>query len=294
MKVSKLRGTGVALVTPFHEDKTIDFKALKAVINHVINGGVEYLVTMGTTGESATLNWDEKVRVMEFTAEQADGRVPVIAGFGGNDTQAVIEGISRFHFNGIDGILSVSPYYNKPSQKGIYEHYRAISESTELPIILYNVPGRTASNILAETTLSIAHDCKNVIGIKEASGDLEQCTEIVKRKPQDFLVISGEDALTLPMMSFGMDGVISVVANALPRLYSDMVRAAMDDNFLKAGELHLKAMDLIPLLFAEGNPGGVKAALAAMDMIKNELRLPLVPVSDELTGKIKEAMNLLS
>jgi 4-hydroxy-tetrahydrodipicolinate synthase len=261
------------------------------LINDVIDGGVDYLVTMGTTGESATLDWDEKVSVMEFTADKANGRVPVVAGFGGNNTQAIIDSIRRFHFNGIDGILSVSPYYNKPSQQGIYEHYKTISEATDLPVILYNVPGRTSSNILAETTLRLAQDCKNIIGIKEASGDLEQCMQIVKGKPKDFLVISGEDPLTLPMMSFGVDGVISVVANALPGLFSEMVRQANTGNFTKAGEYHLKAMDLIPLLFVEGNPAGVKAALAAKGTIKNVLRLPLVPVSNDTNEKIRAVMD---
>lgn len=294
MDTSKFKGTGVALVTPFSQDLTVDFKSLEKMIDHVIDGGVEYIVTMGTTGESATLDRDEKVAIMDFTIEKVKGRVPIVAGFGGNNTQAIITSIKQYHFKGIDGILSVSPYYNKPSQRGIYEHYKAISESTELPIILYNVPGRTSSNITAETTLKIAQDCKNVIGIKEASGDLEQCTAIAKGKSKDFLLISGEDPLTLPMLSFGADGVISVVANSQPKLFSDMVRAGLKGDFFEAGKLHLEAMELIPHLFSDGNPGGVKCALANQGHIDNILRLPLVPVNESTEQNIKEALGELS
>ncbi len=293
MDRKKLRGTGVALVTPFYEDKSVDFESLGGLIEHVIEGGVNYVVTMGTTGESATLDWDEKVAVMDFTVSSVKGRVPVVAGFGGNNTRAVIRSIHNYSFKGIDAILSVSPYYNKPNQEGIYRHYRAISENCELPIILYNVPGRTSSNISAETTLRLAEDFENIIAIKEASGDLEQCMQIVSRKPDDFLVISGEDALTLPMIAMGMDGVISVIANAEPRIYSSMVKLALEGQFESARDFHYLAMKLIPLLFKEGNPAGVKAALAAKGLIKNVVRLPLAPVSESLQKEIEEVLKSL-
>ncbi len=290
MDRKKLRGTGVALVTPFYEDMSIDFESLGKLIEHVIEGGVDYVVTMGTTGESATLDRDEKVAVMDFTVSSVKGRVPVVAGFGGNNTRAIIRSIHNYSFKGIDAILSVSPYYNKPNQEGIYRHYKAISENCELPIILYNVPGRTSSNISAETTLRLAEDFENIIAIKEASGDLEQCMRIVSRKPDDFLVISGEDALTLPMIAMGMDGVISVIANAEPRIYSGMVKLALEGQFESAREFHYRAMKLIPLLFKEGNPAGVKAALAAKGIMKNVLRLPLVPASEALQKEIEEVL----
>ncbi len=293
MDRKKLRGTGVALVTPFYEDKSVDFESLGRLIEHVIDGGVDYVVTMGTTGESATLDRDEKVAVMDFTVSSVKGRVPVVAGFGGNNTRAVIRSINNYSFKGIDAILSVSPYYNKPNQEGIYRHYQAISENCELPIILYNVPGRTSSNISAETTLRLAGDFENIIAIKEASGDLEQCMQIVSRKPDDFLVISGEDALTLPMIAMGMDGVISVIANAEPRIYSSMVKLALEGQFESARDFHYRAMKLIPLLFKEGNPAGVKAALAAKGLIKNVVRLPLAPVSESLQKEIEEVLKSL-
>ena len=293
MDRKKLRGTGVALVTPFYEDKSVDFESLGRLIEHVIDGGVDYVVTMGTTGESATLDRDEKVAVMDFTVSSVKGRVPVVAGFGGNNTRAVIRSINNYSFKGIDAILSVSPYYNKPNQEGIYRHYQAISENCELPIILYNVPGRTSSNISAETTLRLAGDFENIIAIKEASGDLEQCMQIVSRKPDDFLVISGEDALTLPMIAMGMDGVISVIANAEPRIYSSMVKLALEGQFESARDFHYRAMKLIPLLFKEGNPAGVKAALAAKGLIKNVVRLPLAPVSESLRKEIEEVLKSL-
>lgn len=290
--MNKLKGTGVALATPFTTGKEVDWKGLEKLIGHVISNGkgVEYLVSLGTTGESATLSKDEKNKVLDFTIEKADGRVPIVAGFGGNNTQAIINDIEQRDFSGISAILSVSPYYNKPTQEGISQHYKAISESTEVPIILYNVPGRTSSNITAATTLRLAHDFDNIIGIKEASGDLEQCMQIVKNKPDGFLVISGEDPLTLPMISFGMDGVISVVANAFPREYSEMVRQALAGNFETARELHYKVLDVIGLLFAEGNPGGVKCALEILGVCGSNLRLPLAPVSDETRQKLEDAI----
>ncbi len=293
MDRKKLRGTGVALVTPFYEDYSIDFESLGKLIEHVIEGGVDYVVTMGTTGESATLDQDEREAVMDFTVSSVKGRVPVVAGFGSNNTRAVIRSIHNYSFKGIDAILSVSPYYNKPGQKGIYQHYKAISENCEVPIILYNVPGRTSSNISAETTLRLAEDFENIIAIKEASGNLEQCMQIVSAKPDDFLVISGEDALTLPMIAMGMDGVISVIANVEPRIYSSMVKLALEARFDSARDFHYRAMKLIPLLFREGNPAGVKAALAAKGLMKNILRLPLVPASEALQKEIEAVLKSL-
>lgn len=288
--MKKFRGTGVALVTPFKTNKKIDFPALEKLINFVIQNKTDYLVSFGTTGESATLSKEEKKQVLEFTIEVAKKRVPIVTGFGGNNTKDVIEQIENYLFKGVDAILSVSPYYNKPTQEGIYQHYMAIDRISPLPIILYNVPGRTSSNITSETTLRLARDSKNIIGIKEASGNLFQCMQIVKHKPKDFLVISGEDMLTLPMISFGMDGVISVVANAFPKDFCEMVRQALEGNFQKASELHFKLLEITDLLFIEGNPGGVKAALEILGICKNKLRLPLWKVSENIYNKIKLAI----
>lgn len=285
-----LKGTGVALVTPFSKSGNIDTNGLKKLIDHVINGGVEYLVSLGTTGESATLSKSEKNTILDLTISHTAARVPIVAGFGGNNTLQVIEDIQARNMQGISAILSVSPYYNKPLQDGIFEHYKAISDSTDLPIILYNVPGRTSSNLKAETTLRLAHEISNIIAVKEASGDLVQCMQIVKEKPEGFYVISGEDALTLPMISFGMDGVISVVANAFPKQYSEMVRKALNNDFKSAASLQFLLLDFIDLLFTEGNPGGVKCALAQMEICSEELRLPLVKVSDATRKKIRQAI----
>lgn len=290
--MQQFKGTGVALVTPFLKNGSIDFKGLENLIEHTINGKVEYLVTMGTTGESATLSRKERHKVMDFTIEKVNGRVPIVAGFGGNNTAALIEEMDAYHFNGIDAILSASPYYNKPTQEGIYQHYLAVAEKAPKPVILYNVPGRTASNISAETTLRLARKSKNIIGIKEASGDLVQCMNIVKGlQRKDFLVISGEDPLTLPMLSFGMDGVISVVANAFPAEFSEMVRFGLNGDFKKASDLHYKLLGIIDLLFKEGNPAGVKTALYIRNVCDMYVRLPLVKASDTLTMELKKAIN---
>ncbi|MEX0812337.1 MAG: 4-hydroxy-tetrahydrodipicolinate synthase [Chitinophagales bacterium] len=287
----QFKGTGVALVTPFLADGSIDFKGLENLIEHTIKGNVEYLVTMGTTGESATLSRKERHKVMDFTIEKVKGRVPIVAGFGDNNTAALIEEMEAYHFKGISAILSASPYYNKPTQEGIYAHYKALAEKAPKPIILYNVPGRTASNITAETTLKLARDFKNIIGIKEASGDLVQCMKIVKHiQRKDFLIISGEDPLTLPMLSFGMDGVISVVANAFPYDFSEMVRLGMKGNFQEASKYHFKLLNIIELLFKEGNPAGIKAALYIRNVCDVYVRLPLVHASDNLTMTLKNAI----
>lgn len=284
--INKLKGTGIALVTPFNRDKTIDFVSLEKLINHCINGGVEYLVTLGTTGESVVLDKKEKQVVIDFTAKIIANRVPLLAGFGGNNTTQVMADIQNFDLSKVDGILSASPSYNKPSQEGIYQHYKAIAEISPLPIVLYNVPGRTSKNMEASTTLRLANDFKNIIAIKEASGNLEQCMQIVKNRPEGFLVISGDDNLTLPMMSFGCDGVISVVGQAVPKPFSNMVRAALAGNFKLAADLHFKCIDLTNLLFEENNPAGIKAALKAIDICEEDLRLPNVPVNRNLAERI--------
>lgn len=291
---NKLQGTGVALVTPFTRSGEVDYKGLKNLIDHVLAGGVEYLVSLGTTGESATLNEDEKNKILDITIEHTAGRVPIIAGFGGNDTRQIIAAIGARDMTGIGGILSVSPYYNKPTQQGIYEHYKAISQSTEMPLIMYNVPGRTSSNISADTCLRLANDFSNVIAIKEASGDLVQCMKIVSQKPENFLVISGEDALTLPMISFGMDGVISVIANAYPRQYSDMVRLSLNGRFAEATKIQMALLPLIEYIFADGNPAGIKCVLAQMQICQENLRLPLVNVSTATRDNIRMAMQSLA
>ncbi|MGB1247767.1 MAG: 4-hydroxy-tetrahydrodipicolinate synthase [Chitinophagales bacterium] len=290
MTQDKLIGTGVALVTPFHEDKSIDFDSLQKIIDHCIDGGVNYLVTLGTTGESVVLTKEEKQTVIHKTVAIVNGRVPLVAGFGGNNTQAVIDDINSYDLTGVDFILSASPNYNKPTQEGIYQHYKAISENSPLPIILYNVPGRTAKNMEAATTLRLAKDFDNIVAMKEASGNLEQCMEIARKKPADFVLLSGEDLLTMPMISFGCQGVISVVAQAAPQTFTTMINDALSGDFAKAKENHFKLMDLTNMLFAENNPAGVKAALCSIDKCKNELRLPIVPVTDSLFQLIENKM----
>jgi len=291
--MNKFYGTGVALVTPFNTDREVDFTGLKNLINHQINGGVEYLVSLGTTGESATLTKEEKKAVWEFTAETVAGRVPLIAGIGGNDTREVAKCTEQFNIPGYEAILSVSPYYNKPVQEGIYQHYKALAEASGLPILLYNVPGRTGSNMTAETTLRLAHDFKNIIGVKEASGNFDQFNQIMKGKPEDFLFISGDDGVTLPMIAMGGHGIISVVANAIPRHFSDMVRLCLEGKFKEAQPLHYKLIEFTNLMFAEGNPAGVKSALKHIGICEDTLRLPLVNVSRQTANQIAEAYNSL-
>jgi 4-hydroxy-tetrahydrodipicolinate synthase len=275
----QFKGTGVALLTPFRESGHIDFTAFEKLFEHVISGGVNYIVALGTTGESATLSKDEKIAVINFTIETVNRRIPVVIGMGGNNTQEVINVIKACSFEGIDAILSVSPYYNKPQQKGIYSHYKAIAGACPVPVILYNVPGRTSSNMTAETTVRLAHDLMNIIGIKEASGNLLQCMEIIRDKPEDFLVISGDDLLTLPLMSLGADGVISVVANAFPKDFSKMVSYCLRGKFNKARTIHLGMMSLINALFADGSPSGIKAAMEILGVCPSNVRLPLVKVN---------------
>ncbi|MBL7778561.1 MAG: 4-hydroxy-tetrahydrodipicolinate synthase [Chitinophagales bacterium] len=290
---SKLRGTGVALVTPFNSKAEIDFSGLGKVINHCIDGGVEYVVSLGTTGESVNLSKEEKLEVLNYTISEVKGRVPVVAGFGGNSTHEVLKDIEKFHFNGVDAILSVSPYYNKPTQDGIIAHYKAIAAAAPRPIILYNVPGRTGSNMKAETTLRLANESENIIGMKEASGDFGQCMQIAKHKPKDFLLISGDDNITLGLIAYGMDGVISVVGQAFPKIFTEMVRQSLKGNFDKARELHYKLNDITDMLFAEGNPGGVKYALEVLGICESHLRLPLYPISEALKAKMRKAIGEL-
>ena len=284
--MTKFHGTGVALVTPFNTDGSVDYSGLRNLINYIIGGGVEYLVSLGTTGETATLSADEKKAIWEFTAEVNAGRVPLVAGIGGNSTSEVSRQLKGFDTNGYDAILSVSPYYNKPTQEGIYQHYKVIAEASPLPVILYNVPGRTGSNMSAETTLRLAHEFEKIIGIKEASANFDQFNRIIKDKPANFLFISGDDPITLPMIALGAVGVISVVGNALPAMFSTMVRMCLSGNFIEAQPLHYSMTEVTGHLFAEGNPGGVKAALKLLNICDDNLRLPLAGVSSETIEKI--------
>ena len=277
--IKKLKGTGVAIVTPFNRYHNIDFKALGKLIDFQIEAGVNYLVFLGTTGESITLTNDERLAVIEFAKETINKRVPLVVGFGGNNTQDVIKKLETTNCKGIDAILSVSPYYNKPQQRGIVLHYKAIAAVTSLPIILYNVPGRTSSNLTVETTLEIAAEVENVIGIKEASGNPGQIMQLISKKPEDFLVISGDDALTLPLMAAGADGVISVVANAYPAELSQMVNLCLKGDFEKARAIHYRLLEFTDAMFADGSPAGIKAALEIMGFCQNALRLPLVKVT---------------
>lgn len=289
-QLSGFTGTGVAVVTPFNRYQNVDFKSLSRIIDHLIAGGVEYLVMLGTTGESVTLTHDEQVAVIENAKEFIDGRVPMVVGVGGNSTQEVIRKLRMLPLDGVDAILSVSPYYNKPSQKGIVQHYKSVAAASPLPIILYNVPGRTGSNMAAETCLELAHDMDNIIAVKEASGNFAQIMNIIQNKPEGFLVISGDDALTLPLIAAGADGVISVVANVLPKHFSDMVRLSLKNNMVAARELHYKILDFGHALFAEGSPGGAKAALETMGLCQNILRLPLVKVSKQHNAVIADLL----
>jgi len=291
--MNKFHGTGVALVTPFNADGSVDFNGLQNLINHTINGGVDYLVSLGTTGETATLDSGEKKDVWEFTAETTAGRVPLVAGIGGNNTREVSEQLKQFNASRYDAILSVSPYYNKPTQEGIYQHYKAVAEASPLPVILYNVPGRTGSNMTAETTLRLAHGFKNIIAVKEASANFDQFNKIIKDKPEDFLFISGDDPITLPMIAMGAVGVISVVGNALPAIFSTMVRMCLSGNFIEAQPLHYSMTEITNHFFSEGNPGGVKAALKRLNICGDTVRLPLVNISNETEQKIAEELKKL-
>ena len=279
-------GTGVALITPFRKQDSIDFTKLEELINHVITSGVDYIVALGTTSEAATMTESERTALLQFIIESVNGRVPIMLGMGGNNTRAVTDAISSTNFDGISGILSVTPYYNKPQQRGLVQHFKNIADVSPVPVILYNVPGRTSCNMMAETTLQLAEECPNIIGIKEASGNMGQVMEILRCKPAGFSVISGDDALTLPMLAMGASGVISVIANALPKEMSDMVRFGMKGDMKKATPLHYKMLPLMNAIFEEGNPGGIKALLEIQARITNQLRLPLSKVSKTLYNKL--------
>ena len=283
-----LRGTGVALVTPFKEDKSVDFDALQTLINFIIEGGVQYVVTLGTTGETPTLSREEKIEIINATFAAVAARVPVIVGIGGNNTSSVIKDIETFPIEKATAILSASPYYNKPSQEGIFQHYKAIALATTKPIILYNVPGRTGNNISAATTVRLANELSTIAGMKEASGNMAQCMQILRDKPEEFMVVSGDDNLALAQIACGMDGVISVAANCFPKDFSIMVKAALDNDYKVARIYNNQLLLGYDLLFAENNPAGVKAVLSELGIIKNQLRLPLVPLSSSIHQQIKD------
>ncbi len=288
-----LKGTGVALITPFKKDGAVDFDGLGKLIDYVITEGVNYVVTLGTTGETPTLTKEEKIEIVNFTYSSVSERVPVVVGIGGNDTRSVINDLETYPLDKATAILSASPYYNKPSQEGIFQHYKAIAGATSKPILLYNVPGRTGSNITAETTIRLATEVDNIHGIKEASGNMNQCMQILRDKPQEFLVVSGDDNLALAQIACGMRGIISVAANCFAKDLCAMVDAAIQDDFTTARVLNNKLLMGYELLFAENNPAGVKAVLSEMGIIENNLRLPLVPLSAGIHKQIQEYLTKL-
>ena len=282
-----LQGTGVALITPFTTDNKVDFSALGNVIDAMIKGGVEYLITLGTTGETPTLDKQEKLDIVNYTFEKVAGRVPVIVGIGGNNTAELVNDLHKFPLDKAIAVLSASPNYNKPSQEGIIEHYKVLAKESSKPIILYNVPGRTGRNMSAATTLKLAHEVPNIAGMKEAGGDMGQCMQILRDRPEDFLMVSGDDALALPQLACGMDGVISVAANAFPAAFSEMVRLCLKNDFPAAKKINDALLDAYDLMFAENNPAGVKAFMYEQGLIQNTVRLPVVPLSAGLHSKVK-------
>lgn len=289
-----LKGMGVALITPFKEDESVDYEALGKLVDYQLQNGTDYLVVLGTTAETPTLTEEEKKEIIRLVVTKVRGRLPIVVGVGGNCTRAIVEKLKQDDFEGVDAILSVVPYYNKPSQEGIYQHYKAISEATSLPVILYNVPGRTGINMTAETTLRIARECKNVVAVKEASGNITQMDEIIKNKPANFNVISGDDGIAFPLITLGAIGVISVIGNAFPREFSRMVRLALAGDYDSARTIHHSFTELFNLLFVDGNPAGAKSMLNAMGFIENKLRLPLVPTRITTFEKIREVLRQLS
>ncbi|APU98916.1 4-hydroxy-tetrahydrodipicolinate synthase [Sphingobacterium siyangense] len=292
--MNELHGAGVALVTPFNSDESVDFEALGQLIDLQINEGMDYLVSLGTTGEVATLTNDERKRIWDFTVKRVNGRLPLVAGIGGNNTAEIVEQIKNFDPTGFCAILSVSPYYNKPTQEGIYQHYKAVSNASPLPVILYNVPGRTGSNITAQTTLRLANGFSNIVAIKEASGNFAQFSEILRDKPTGFLLISGDDPVTLPMMSLGAAGIISVIGNALPKKVATLAKLCAEGNYAEARSIHNELLNITDLCFIEGNPAGVKYILQELGIGKDQLRLPLVPVSEKIQAAIKEELKKLN
>lgn len=292
MKPTLFSGTGVALVTPFRKQQdTVDFTRLEQLIDLVITQGVDYIVALGTTSEAATMTENERSAVQAFIVETVAGRVPIMLGLGGNNTLNITDTLARTNFDGISGILSVTPYYNKPNQRGLLQHYRSVAEASPVPVVMYNVPGRTGVNLSAETTLTLAAECPNIIGIKEASGNLQQVMDILRQRPAGFRVISGDDALTYPMLALGADGVISVIANALPQGMSQMVKLALKGDFKKALPIHYRMLPLMNTIFDEGNPTGIKALLEIQGHITGVLRLPLVKASKQLINKLTTLHN---
>ncbi len=289
-KTSLFTGTGVALITPFRKQETIDFSKLEELIDYVITSGVDYIVALGTTSEAATMSESERTALLQFIVESVNGRLPILLGMGGNNTRAVTDAINQTNFDGISGILSVTPYYNKPQQRGLLQHFKNIADVSPVPIVLYNVPGRTSCNMTAETTLQLAEECPNIIAIKEASGNLSQVMEILRCKPANFNVISGDDSLTYPMITLGATGVISVIANACPKEMSDMVHYALKGDLRKALPLHNRLLPLMNAIFEEGNPSGIKALLEIEGRITNQLRTPLTKISKQLYNKLKDQL----
>jgi len=287
-------GAGVALITPFNEDKSIDYSALERLVENQISGGTDYLVVLGTTGETPALSDDEKKEIVRFVIEKNAGRLKIVVGMGSNNTLALVQSIQKTNFDGVDAILSVTPYYNKPTQEGLFQHFKAVVEACPVPVILYNVPGRTGINMDAETTLRIANLSEKVVGIKEACGDLGQFAKIINEAPEYFKVISGDDALALPSITTGAIGVISVIANALPEKLSQLTHASLEGNINKASQLHLQMAEMLKLIFKEGNPGGVKALMELMGTAKNQVRLPLVPVSAVTYSLIEKELKRIS
>lgn len=287
------KGLGIALITPFLEDGSVDYKSLIRLVEYQLDNGADFFCILATTGETPTLSADEKSKIKNLIVDLVGGRVPILMGCGGYNTAAIVEELQTGDFRGIDGILSVCPYYNKPSQEGLYQHFKTIAAATSLPVVLYNVPGRTGVNMTAATTVRLAHDCDNIVAIKEASGNLEQVDEIIKNKPRKFDVISGDDALTFPMVSCGAVGVISVIGNALPREFSKMIRLQMKGEYDGARKIHHRFIDLFSLLFVDGNPAGVKCMLSEMGFIQNILRLPLVPTRISTRQRLAEIMKEL-
>ncbi|WP_251967712.1 4-hydroxy-tetrahydrodipicolinate synthase [Parabacteroides sp. AD58] len=289
-----LKGMGVALITPFKEDESVDYEALGRLVDYLLQNGADYLVVLGTTAETPTLTEEEKKKIIELVVTKVRHRIPIVLGVGGNCTKSVVDKLKNDNFEGIDAVLSVVPYYNKPSQEGIYQHYKSIAQATDLPVILYNVPGRTGVNMTAETTLRLAREFKNIIAVKEASGNITQMDDIIKNKPKDFNVISGDDGITFPLITLGAIGVISVIGNAFPREFSRMVRLALAGDYESARTIHHRFTELFSLLFIDGNPAGVKSMLSMMGFVENRLRLPLVPTRIVTYEKIRHVLHELS
>ncbi len=289
-----LKGMGVALITPFKEDESVDYEALGRLVDYLLQNGADYLVVLGTTAETPTLTEEEKKKIIELVVTKVRHRIPIVLGVGGNCTKSVVDKLKNDNLEGIDAVLSVVPYYNKPSQEGIYQHYKAIAQATDLPVILYNVPGRTGVNMTAETTLRLAREFKNIIAVKEASGNITQMDDIIKNKPKDFNVISGDDGITFPLITLGAIGVISVIGNAFPREFSRMVRLALAGDYESARTIHHRFTELFSLLFIDGNPAGVKSMLSMMGFVENRLRLPLVPTRIVTYEKIRHVLHELS